>query len=75
MEFHTREGSEQEDAFQESFDHVSLAEELGLDTIWLAESHFSPSRSVLSAPLVLAAAIAGRTKKIKIAVSLYAPIK
>jgi alkanesulfonate monooxygenase SsuD/methylene tetrahydromethanopterin reductase-like flavin-dependent oxidoreductase (luciferase family) len=66
MEFHTREGSEQEDAFQESFDHVSLAEELGLDTIWLAESHFSPSRSVLSAPLVLAAAIAGRTKKIKI---------
>ena len=66
MEFHTREGNGQEDAFQESFDHVTLAEELGLDTVWLAESHFNPNRSVLSAPLVLAAAIAGRTKKIKI---------
>ena len=66
MEFHTREGNGQEDAFQESFDHVALAEELGLDTVWLAETHFNPNRSVLSAPLVLAAAIAGRTKKIKI---------
>ena len=66
MEFHTREGNGQEDAFQESFDHVALAEELGLDTVWLAESHFNPNRSVLSAPLVLAAAIAGRTEKIKI---------
>ena len=66
MEFHTREGNGQEDAFQESFDHIALAEELGLDTVWLAESHFNPNRSVLSAPLVLAAAIAGRTKKIKI---------
>ena len=66
IEFHTREGNGQEDAFQESFNHVALAEDLGLDTVWLAESHFNPKRSVLSAPLVLAAAIAGRTKKIKI---------
>jgi alkanesulfonate monooxygenase SsuD/methylene tetrahydromethanopterin reductase-like flavin-dependent oxidoreductase (luciferase family) len=66
MEFHTREGKGQEDAFQESFDHVALAEDLGLDTVWLAETHFNPNRSVLSAPLVLAAAIAGRTKRIKI---------
>ena len=66
MEFHTREGNGQEDAFQESFDHAALAEDLGLDTVWLAETHFNPNRSVLSAPLVLAAAIAGRTKRIKI---------
>jgi len=66
MEFHTREGNGPEDAFQESFDHIALAEDLGLDTVWLAETHFNPNRSVLSAPLVLAAAIAGRTKRIKI---------
>ena len=71
MEFHIREGHPQTEAFEESFQHVSVAEELGLDTIWLAESHFRPNRSVLSAPLVLAAAIAGRTKKIKIGTAVH----
>ena len=66
MEFHTREDQSQSRAFEESFHHVSLAEKLGLDTVWLAESHFNPARSVLSAPLVIAAAIAGRTKRIRI---------
>ncbi|MDP7628574.1 MAG: LLM class flavin-dependent oxidoreductase, partial [SAR202 cluster bacterium] len=66
MEFHTREGHPQSGAFEESFGHVENAEKLGLDTIWLAESHFNPARSVLSAPLIIAAAIAGKTDKIKI---------
>ena len=66
MEFHTREDQSQTSAFEESFNHVSIAEELGLDAVWLAESHFNPARSVLSAPLVIAAAIAGRTKRIRI---------
>ena len=59
MEFHTREGLTQDKAFQESFAHIAMAEELGLDGVWLAESHFSPGRSVLSSPAVIAAAIAG----------------
>ena len=66
MEFHTREDHSQVEAFKESFDHIDLAELLGLDTVWLSESHFNPSRSVLSAPLITAAAIAGRTERIKI---------
>ena len=66
MEFHTREGHNQVQAFKESFDHIDLAELLGLDTVWLSESHFNPSRSVLSAPLITAAAISGRTERIKI---------
>ncbi len=66
MEFHTREGNPQSGAFEESFEHVADAEKLGLDTIWLAESHFNPARSVLSAPLIIAAAIAGRTSTIKL---------
>ena len=71
MEFHSRNGLSQEDAFKESFHHVDLAEELGLDGIWLAESHFAPSRAVLSAPLIMAAAIAGRTKRIKIGTAVH----
>ena len=51
MEFHVREGMSQAHAFDESFAHVDMAEELGLDGVWLAEDHFVPHRSVLSAPL------------------------
>ena len=45
MEFHTRKGLLQTDAFNESFNHVAEAEDLGLNAIWLSESHFSPDRS------------------------------
>ena len=71
MEFHTREGLGQSDAFDESFAHVDAAERLGLDAVWMAESHFSPARSVLSAPLVVAAAIAARTERIKIGTAVH----
>jgi alkanesulfonate monooxygenase SsuD/methylene tetrahydromethanopterin reductase-like flavin-dependent oxidoreductase (luciferase family) len=66
MEFHRREGRSQPDAFREAFAHVDLAEELGLHAVWLAESHFNPARSVLSSPLVIASAIAARTKRLKV---------
>jgi alkanesulfonate monooxygenase SsuD/methylene tetrahydromethanopterin reductase-like flavin-dependent oxidoreductase (luciferase family) len=66
MEFHTRQGRSQADAFRESFAHVDQAEEQGLDAVWLAESHFQPERAVLSSPMVIAAAIAGRTKRVKV---------
>ena len=66
MEFHAREGRSQNADFQEAFNHIDLAEKLGLDTVWLAESHFNPSRSVLSAPLIVAAAVSGKTERISI---------
>ena len=71
MEFHTRPGLTQADAFNEGFCHIQIAESLGLDGVWMAESHFNPQRSVLSAPLVLGAAIAGRTSKIKIGTAVH----
>ena len=71
MEFHTREGLGQPEAFNESFAHVDMAEALGLDAVWMAESHFSPARSVLSAPLVIGAAIAARTKRIRIGTAVH----
>ena len=56
----------EEQAFENAFDLVDSAERWGLDAVWLAELHFSPKRSVLSAPMLLAGAIAARTSKIKI---------
>ena len=66
VEFHRREGGSFADAFQESFEHIDMAESLGLDGVWLSEAHFNPVRSVLSSPHSIAAAIAGRTTRLKI---------
>ncbi len=53
-------------AFMEAHHQVDIAESCGLDSVWIAERHFQPNRSLCSAPMVLAAAVAGRTKRIKI---------
>src|SRR5215471_2246076 len=54
------------EAFSQSFALVDAAERWGLDAMWLAELHFAPDRSVLATPLILAAAIAQRTRRMKI---------
>ena len=64
VEFHRREGSTFADAFEESFEHIDMAEDLGLDGVWLSEGHFNPDRTVLSSPHSVAAAIAARTKRV-----------
>jgi len=67
VEFHRQvEQQSDADAFAQGLDQVSLAEEWGLDAIWLAEIHQQAARSVMSAPLTVAAAIAARTSRIKI---------
>ncbi len=43
-----------------------LADELGFDSVWLAELHFNPEFSIMSAPLLVASAIAQTTKQIKV---------
>jgi alkanesulfonate monooxygenase SsuD/methylene tetrahydromethanopterin reductase-like flavin-dependent oxidoreductase (luciferase family) len=65
-EFQRTAGMTEEDAFSISFEQVDAAERWGLDAMWLAEIHVAPERSVCSAPLTLASAIAARTKRIKI---------
>ena len=69
-DFHVRKNMSQSEAFDESFGHVAEAENLGIDSIWLAEHHFSPERSVLASPMVLSSAIASRTKKIRIGLAV-----
>jgi len=65
-EFQRSQGQTETEAFDLSFEQVDAAEEWGLDVMWLAELHAAPTRSVLSAPLNVATAIATRTKRMKI---------
>ena len=65
-EFQALPGESAAQSFANSFAQVDAAERWGLDAMWLAELHFAPERSVLSSPLILAAAIAQRTKRIRI---------
>ena len=71
MEFGSRQGGSQTDAFSEGFDFVAAAEAWGLDGVWLAEFHFNPMRSVLSSPIVVAGAIASRTARLRIGMAVY----
>jgi len=59
-------GLSQGEAFRETLGLADAAEAWGLDGVWLGEMHFNPTRSVHSAPLVLAGAIAGRTKRLRV---------
>src|SRR5436309_10464272 len=63
-------GRSEKEAFAEAFEQVDAAERWGLDTMWLAELHFDPQRSVLSAPLSIAAAVGARTQRIKIGIAV-----
>ncbi len=69
-EFQRRQGQSEAEAFDESFNQVDEAEAAGLDVMWLAELHNAPERSVLAAPLNIATAVAGRTRRMKIGIAV-----
>ncbi len=52
-------------AFQQGFQMAVEAEQMGAESVWLAEYHFIPF-SVLSAPPMVATAIAARTERVRI---------
>ncbi|HJU17983.1 MAG TPA: LLM class flavin-dependent oxidoreductase [Stellaceae bacterium] len=69
-EFPSLPGKSETAAFDEAMEQVDAAERWGLDVMWLAELHFEPRRSLLSAPLAVAGAIAARTRRIKIGIAV-----
>ena len=64
-----REGLTEHETFEEWLGLAEVADELGFDCFWLAEFHFRP-HSIVSAPLVLASAIASRTRRIKVGIAV-----
>ena len=69
-DFHVRPGGSEPEAFEESFKQVDAAEAMGMDSVWLAEHHFSPDCSVLASPLSIASAIAARTSRVRIGLAV-----
>lgn len=64
-------GSDQAGAFRDVLDLADAGEAWGLDGLWLGEMHGNPARSVLSAPLLVAAAIAGRTRRLRVGTAVH----
>ena len=64
-EFPRNAGESDELCFDQGFELIDAAEAWGLHAMWLAELHITP-RSVLASPIAVAAAIAARTKRMKI---------
>ncbi|HAA95874.1 MAG TPA: hypothetical protein DCE26_09315 [Dehalococcoidia bacterium] len=71
VEYPSNETTTQAQIFKDSMELIEAAEESGSEGIWLAEYHFDPSRSVLSAPITVAGAVAARTKKVKIGLAVH----
>jgi alkanesulfonate monooxygenase SsuD/methylene tetrahydromethanopterin reductase-like flavin-dependent oxidoreductase (luciferase family) len=61
-----RQGAGQAQAFRDVFETAARAESGGIDCVWLGEIHFTPSRSVISASLQVASAIAARTRRLRV---------
>jgi len=59
-------GHSHAERYAEMFDLIALAESLGFDVAWLAEIHFGAAFSLLSSPLMAVAAVAQRTRRIRI---------
>lgn len=73
------EGKSQTQVLQDSLEQARLAEEAGLDAVWITEHHFLPTGYVGSV-LPFAAAMAARTSRIVVGVSvalapLYDPVR
>ena len=69
-EFQSSAGRTDTAAFDESIAQMKAAEDYGFDTVWLGELHFQKDRSVLAAPLTVAAALAMTTRRVKIGIAV-----
>src|SRR5499426_1226515 len=61
-----RRGVSQAEAYHEISELVMASESWGLDIVWLAEMMVNPTRSVLSAPLLVASWTVSRTKRLRV---------
>src|SRR5919198_474967 len=63
------EGVSERYIYETEVPQMVAAEALGYDSVWIAEHHFS-NYGVCSAPQVLAAAVAGQTKRLRLGMGI-----
>lgn len=68
-DFDIQKGATQAETFERCFNQVEASETMGVDSIWLAEVHFSPY-SALSSPLIVASSVATRTSRVRIGLAV-----
>jgi alkanesulfonate monooxygenase SsuD/methylene tetrahydromethanopterin reductase-like flavin-dependent oxidoreductase (luciferase family) len=56
--------------YRELIDEAVEADKLGFDTVWLAEIHFAPHFSIMPTPMMILAAIAARTPRIRLGLAV-----
>lgn len=56
--------------YHDTLGQIEHGDRLGFDTAWLAELHFFPEFSVMSSPLIVAAAAAQRTQRIRLGMAV-----
>ncbi len=66
--------------YQETIEQIIHGDTLGFDCAWLAELHFFKAFSIMASPLIVATAIAQRTKNIRLGIAvnllpLYHPLR
>jgi alkanesulfonate monooxygenase SsuD/methylene tetrahydromethanopterin reductase-like flavin-dependent oxidoreductase (luciferase family) len=64
------EGRRESQLYDELLEQIVQAEALGFDAMWMAELHFHRRFSILSAPLLTAAAAAQRTRRLRIGIAV-----
>ena len=79
MNLFPAEGADDAQVLHDTLEEIEIADQLGFDSCWLAEHHFS-RYGILGNPLMLGAAIAQRTRTITIGtavvvVPLHDPIR
>lgn len=77
--FPMREGESDHRVMAQTLEEIEIADQLGFDSVWLAEHHFS-TYGILGNPLIFGMAIAERTQRIRIGTAVlvlpfYDPIR
>src|SRR5256714_12343587 len=59
-------GFTEQQRYHDILAQIDLGDEVGFDTVWLGELHFSRAFSILADPLMLLAAASQRTSRIRL---------
>ena len=61
--------------YDELIESIIAAEEIGYDSVWIGQHHFSPEDGGVPSPLVVLAAAAARTKRIQLGTAVVAELR